>query len=458
MRRQKTAGSSQQSTLLDKILPHNLDAEKAVLGCVFLNEHSIAEILEHVDDSCFYKDAHKKIFRAMMDLFDNQKTIDVLTISEELKKRGLLDDVGGLSTLTDLAQFVPSAANAQHYARIVKEKNILRSLIEKATEIIGLSYQEEGEIHATLDHAEQMIFEISKKRGEHSYVHIKDVIKTTIKNIDALYHKKTHITGTPTGLRDFDNLTAGLQRGDLIIVAGRPSMGKSAFVGSIAEHIAVEENQGVAFFSLEMSAELLAQRFLCSLAKIPAHSLRKGFISSEEWPHLLMAAEKLSQAPLFIDETPAINIFELRAKARRLKSTYDIKLLIVDYLQLIRGAYRAENRQQEISEISRALKALAKELNIPVIAVSQLSREVEKRQDHKPQLSDLRESGAIEQDADVVVFLFREEYYNPTPDNEGIAEVIVAKQRNGPTDILKLVFFKEIMSFGNLADPARMKE
>lgn len=443
---------------MDRILPHNEEAEKAVLGCVFLNEQSLAEALEHIDDTSFYRDAHRKIFRAMMDLSDGQKTIDILTISEELGKRGILEDVGGLGFLTDLAQFVPTAANMQHYVKIVKEKYILRSLIERATEIISLSYHEESEIHSTLDHAEQMIFDISKKRTESSYIHIKDVIKNTIKNIDALYHKKSHITGVPTGFKDLDNLTAGLQPGDLVIVAGRPSMGKSAFVGSLAEYVAVEENMGVAFFSIEMSAELLAQRFLCSQAKISAQSLRRGFITSEEWPHLLMAAEKLSQAPLFIDETPAINVFELRAKARRLKSTYDIKLLAVDYLQLIRSAQRSENRQQEISEISRGLKALAKELHIPVIAVSQLSREVEKRQDHKPQLSDLRESGAIEQDADVVIFLFREEYYNPTPDNEGIAEVIVAKQRNGPTDTIKVVFFKEHMSFGNLADPVHVKQ
>lgn len=454
MKKQRTAGPADRAAL-DIIPPHNLEAEKAVLGCVFLDEPKLAEILESVDETCFYKDAHKKIFRCMMDLFDRQKTIDILTVSEEMKKNGALDESGGLGYLTELAQFVPTAANAVQYARIVKDKSILRSLIENATNIVSLAHQEDTEVHLTLDQAERMIFEISKRRTETTYVHIKDVIKNTIKNIDALYHKKSHITGVPTGLEDFDNLTAGLQAGDLIVVAGRPSMGKSAFVGSIAEYVAVAENLPVAFFSLEMSAELLAQRFLCSLARISAHNLRKGFVTPEEWQKLIDAAEKLSQSPLFIDETPAINVFELRAKARRLKSNFDIQVLFVDYLQLIRGTYRVENRQQEISEISRALKALSKELSIPVVAVSQLSREVEKRSDHRPQLSDLRESGAIEQDADVVALLFREEYYDPKTDNEGIAEINIAKQRNGPTDILKMVFMKEYMRFESMAKITR---
>lgn len=436
---------------LDKIPPQNIDAEMATLGSLLIDEKVIPEVLEIIDSNAFYKEEHQAIFLAIITLFDARKKVDVLTVAEELGKQRLLEKIGGSAYLTTLVDFVPTSANVTHYARIVKEKAILRSLISGGTQIVSFAYQEDEEVSSILDRAERLIFEISDKRVERSYIHIKDIVKDGIELIESLYHKKSHITGIPTGFVDFDIKTAGLQKGDLIIIAGRPSMGKSALVTSVAEHVSVEEKVPVAFFSLEMSKEQLMQRFLCSQAKVDMHKLRTGFLAPSEWPILTSAAGRLSEAPIYIDDTPAINVFELRAKARRMKANHDIQLIIVDYLQLIRGLRRLESRQQEISEISQALKSLAKELATPVIAVSQLSRAVESRTDHRPQLSDLRESGAIEQDADVVVLLLREEYYNPTPDNKGMAEVIIAKQRNGPVCSIFIGFLKEFTKFVNLA-------
>ena len=436
---------------IQKLPPQNIDAEMAVLGAMLIDEKAIPEVLEFINSDSFYREEHKVIFSSIVSLFDNRKKADILTVSEYLSKKKLLDKVGGSSYLAALADFVPTAANVIHYAHIVKEKNILRSLVSSATQIAEAVYKEEEDVSAILDKAERLIFEISDKRIEGGYVHIKQIIKDGIELIESLYHKKSHITGIPTGFADFDIKTAGLQNSDLIIVAGRPSMGKSAIATSIAEYAAVEEKIPVGFFSLEMSKEQLMQRFLCSQAKVDVHKLRTGFLAPSEWPILTAAAGRLSEAPVFIDDTPAINIFELRAKARRLKAHHNIQLIIVDYLQMIRSVRRGESRQQEISEISRALKALAKEINVPVVAVSQLSRAVEARGDHRPQLSDLRESGAIEQDADVVVLLLREEYYNPTPENKGIAEAIIAKQRNGPVGSVFLGFIKEYMKFVNIS-------
>ncbi len=436
---------------IQKLPPQNIDAEMAVLGAMLIDEKAIPEVLEFIGDSSFYRDEHKIIFSSIVSLFDNNKKADILTVSEDLRRKKLLDKVGGASYLASLADFVPTAANVTHYAHIVKEKSILRSLVSSTTRIANAAYKEEEDASVILDKAERLIFEISDREIEGGYVHIKEIIKNGIQLIESLYHKKSHITGIPTGFLDFDIKTAGLQNGDLIIIAGRPSMGKSAVATSIAEYAAVEEKIPVVLFSLEMSKEQLMQRFLCSQAKVDVHKLRTGFLAPSEWPILTAAAGKLSEAPIFIDDTPALNIFELRAKARRLKAHHDIKLIILDYLQMMRSVRRSESRQQEISEISRALKALAKELNVPVIAVSQLSRAVEARGDHRPQLSDLRESGAIEQDADVVVLLLREEYYNPAPENKGIAEAIIAKQRNGPVGSVFLGFIKEYMKFVNLS-------
>ncbi|MFZ5801089.1 MAG: replicative DNA helicase, partial [Candidatus Omnitrophota bacterium] len=400
---------------------------------------------------CFYRDANRLIFSAVLELYNNQKSIDLITLSDELKRKGSLDSVGGVAYLTNLTEAVPTAANVLHYAKIVKEKSILRFLINNATQIVSESFEPKGNVDELLDRAEKLIFEISDHKAKGGYVVLKDLIRDSIETIDRLYQKKTHVTGIPTGFLDFDRQTSGLQNSDLIVVAGRPSMGKSALVLSIAEYAAVVEKLPVAFFSLEMSKEQLVQRMLCSHAKVDAHKVRSGFLSPSDWPRLTAAAGKLSEAPVFIDDSPAISALELRAKARRLKSHHDIKLIVLDYLQLMRGSTPAESRQQEISEISRSLKALARELNVPVIAISQLSRAVEARQDHRPQLSDLRESGAIEQDADVVVLLLREEYYFPTEENKGQAEVIIAKQRNGPVGSIKLAFIKEFMRFENLS-------
>ncbi|OQX82173.1 MAG: replicative DNA helicase [Candidatus Omnitrophica bacterium 4484_70.1] len=436
---------------LEKIPPQNIEAEMAVLGAMLINEDAILEVIEVVDEEDFYKEEHRIIFSSIVSLFDARKKVDILTVSEELNRKKLLEKVGGATYLTTLADFVPSSVNVGHYARIVREKGILRSLINNAHKILSLAYKEEEEVNSILDKAEKLVFEISDARVEAGYTHIKEILKESIEAIESLYYKKSHITGIPTGFVDFDIKTAGLQRGDFIVVAGRPSMGKSAFVSNIVEYVGVEEGLPVAFFSLEMSRQQLIQRMLCSQAKVDIHKLRTGFLAPSEWPLLTSAAGKLSGAPIYIDDTPLMNIFEVRAKARRLKAHHDIKLLVIDYLQMIHTLGRKESRQQEISEVSRALKALAKELDIPLIAVSQLSRAVETRADHRPQLSDLRESGAIEQDADVVVLLLREEYYNPTPENKGIAEVIIAKQRNGPVGSVFLGFMKEYMRFVNLS-------
>ncbi len=433
-----------------RIPPQNVDAEKAVLGAMMLSEEAIGVAIEHIDSFYFYETAHQKVFDAVKDLYANRKNVDLITLSDYLKNKAVLESIGGVTYLTQLADFVPTAANVQYYVDIVKEKGIQRKLIKNSTEIISKSYGANINVDELVDEAERLIFEIATAKQRQQAVAIKDIIRTTIENIDQLYQRKESITGVPTGFVDFDSKTSGLQKADLIVIAGRPSMGKSALAVSMAEFACVEKNIPVAIFSLEMSKEQLVQRMLCSQARVDAHKVRTGFLSPAEWPMLTKAAGKLSNVPMYIDDTPAISVLELRAKARRLKASYDIGLIIVDYLQLMQSSVQSESRQQEISEISRSLKALARELNVPLIAISQLSRAVESRQDHRPQLSDLRESGAIEQDADVVVLLMREEYYNPTEENRGIAEAIIAKQRNGPTGSVRLKFFKEFVTFANL--------
>jgi replicative DNA helicase len=438
-------------TTLEKIPPQNLEAEMAVLGSMLLDEEAMSSAFEYLDRNSFYKDTHRKIFESILGLYNANKAVDLITLTDELKKNANLDEVGGVSFLTALVNSVPTSANISHYVAIVREKSILRTLINNATRIVSLCYESEGNIDEVVDNAEKFIFEVSDRRQQGSYIHLKEIVKDSIETIDKLYQKKAHVTGVPTGYVDFDIKTAGLQASDLVVIAGRPSMGKSAFAIGVAEYVGVTEKMPVAIFSLEMSKEQLVQRMLCSHAKVDAHKVRTGYLATSDWPRLTAAAGKLSEAPIFIDDTPAISVMELRAKARRLKAHQDIKLIILDYMQLMRGSANIENRQQEISEISRSLKALARELNVPIIAISQLSRAVESRTDHRPQLSDLRESGAIEQDADVVVLILREEYYNPTPENQGMAEVIIAKQRNGPVGSLKLAFIKEYTRFENIA-------
>ena len=441
-----------EETSLSRVPPQNLEAEMAVLGSMLIDNEAIPNVLEVLVSDFLYGEQNRKIFEAISKLYSENKAVDILTVSAELKAQGELELVGGVSYLTKLVNSVPTSANAQHYGRLVKEKGILRSLISNATKIVHDAYESDGKVENILDDAEKLILEIrDRKREGLDFVAVKDIIKDSIEQIDKLYQRKAHVTGLASGFTDFDIKTAGLQPSDLIIVAGRPSMGKSAFAVSIVEHVSVVEKVPCAFFSLEMSKEQLVQRLLCVHAKVDAHKVRTGFLSASDWPRLTAAAGKLYEAPIYIDDTPAISVLELRAKARRLKLHHNIGLIVLDYLQLMRGTAGIESRQQEISEISRSLKALARELNVPVIGISQLSRAVESREGHKPQLSDLRESGAIEQDADVVVLLFREEYYQPNEQNKGIAEVNIAKQRNGPVGTMKLAFLKEYMRFENLA-------
>ena len=439
------------SALLEKLPPQNLEAEQAVLGAMLMDDDAVAIALEMLEVRSFYKEAHRVIFAAVQDLFSAHKAVDLVTISEGLKASGKLEAAGGLSYLTTLSAVVPTTANIHHYAKIVKNKATLRHLISAATQVVEEGYEAHDDVDGFLDRAEHRIFEITSRMAETSFVPLRELIKDSIETIDNLYQRKAAVTGIPTGFHDLDVQTAGLQKGDLIVVAGRPSMGKSALVTCIAEHAAVVERIPTAIFSIEMSKEQLVQRMLCAHARVDAHKVRTGFLAQSDWPRLTTAAGKLSEAPLFIDDTSGLSVLELRAKARRLKSQHSVGLIVVDYLQMMRGPARSENRQQEISDISRGLKSLAKELSVPVIAVSQLSRSPERREDRRPQLADLRESGAIEQDADLVALLFREEFYVQNEENQGVAELIIAKQRNGPVGTLKLAFVKEYTRFENLS-------
>jgi len=434
-----------------RIPPQNVEAERCVLGAMLIDDEAIGVALEILNSEWFYEEANRQIYQAILSLYNDRKNVDLITLSGKLKDDGRLETIGGQPYLAMLIDMVPTSANVEHYANIVREKGILRMLIKNATQIVGDCYESKADASEVLDQAEKLIFEVADLKHTQQSYHIKDLVKSTIEKIDTLYQRKEHVTGLATGFAEFDRMTSGLQPADLIIIAGRPSMGKSALAASIAEYIGIEFKKGVAFFSLEMSKEQLVQRMLCSQARVDAHKVRSGFLSPSDWPKLTSAAGKISASKIFIDDTPAISALELRAKARRLKAHHGIEMIVLDYLQLMRGTTKTDSRQQEISEISRSLKALARELSIPLIALSQLSRAVESRQDHKPQLSDLRESGAIEQDADLVVLLMREEYYNPTEENKGIAEVIIAKQRNGPVGTVKLMFNKEYMRFENLA-------
>ncbi len=436
---------------LAKIPPQNIEAEIAVLGSMLLSEEAVSYALEILKEDFFYENRHSKIFSAIISLYSENKAVDLITLKEELKKRKVLKEIGGISYLTTLTNFVPTAANIQEYAHIVKEKALLRNLIIASNQIIKESYDPAQNPDLLLDKAEKAIFNIVQYKAESKILSFNQLIKDNIETIDRLYQNKENITGLPSGFRELDIMTAGLQPSDLIIIAGRPSMGKSAFACAIAENIGVENKIPLLFFSLEMSKQQLVQRILCSCARIDAHKVRTGFLSRTDWPTLINTAGKLSESPIFVDDTPGISVLEIRAKARRLKAHHNIQMIIVDYLQLMQGPARVDNRQQEISEISRSLKALARELNVPVIAISQLSRAVETRTNRRPQLSDLRESGAIEQDADLVILLLREEYYNPSEENRGIAEAIIGKQRNGPVGSIKLTFIKEYARFEDLS-------
>ena len=435
-----------------KLPPQNLEAEQSVLGGVLIENEAVNKVMEILDGDDFYRDAHRKIFNALITLSERDEPADLITLTNELRKTNQLDSVGGASYVVSLIDSVPTAANIEYYAKIVKEKAILRKLIETSTNIITQSYEDRGDVESFLDEAERAIFEISERRVKPSFYSIRDIVKESFKTIERLFEKKEFVTGVPSGFKELDRLTAGFHASDLIIVAGRPSMGKTALCLNLAQFAAIEKRIPVAIFSLEMSKEQLVIRVLCSEAQVEGTRLRTGFLTESDWPKLTLAAGNLSDAPIFIDDSAAISVLELRAKARRLKGDYGLGMLIIDYLQLMKGRTRVESRQQEISEISRSLKALAKELNIPVIAVSQLSRKTEERQGMRPQLSDLRESGAIEQDADLILFLYRDEVYNRSEDNpnKGKAEVIIGKQRNGPIGKIEMAFLDKFTTFKEL--------
>ncbi len=437
---------------LRKTPPHSIEAEESVLGGILLDNTAIDRVVEAVVADDFYREAHRKIMRAMTDLNQRSEPVDLITLSESLRNRGELQDVGGASYLAELVEKVPTAANVAFYARIVREKAILRGLIETATEIATQGYEHNANVEAFLDQAEQKIFEISERKVKPQFFRIRDLTIDSIHAIEQLYERKELVTGVPTGFTDLDKLTAGLQPSDLIIIAGRPSMGKTAFALNIATYAGMVAKIGVAVFSLEMSKEQLVMRMLCGEARVDQSRVRAGSAADRDMPKLVLAASRLSEAPIYIDDTPALSILELRAKARRLKRDREsnLGLIMIDYLQLMRGSERNDSREQEISSISRSLKALAKELHLPVIALSQLNRQVESRGDKRPGMADLRESGAIEQDADLIAFLYRPYVYDKTAE-ERAAEVIVGKQRNGPTDTVQLTFMNEYTRFENRA-------
>ena len=440
----------------ERTLPHSLDAEKSVLGAILIRNEAFNLAAELIDAHDFFRDAHRRIFNRMVALSERNDPIDFVTLKEELSRSGELDEVGGPAYVAALADGVPRSANVEYYARIVKEKSTLRSLIHSANKILTEAYEAEQEPDLLLDEAERSIFAIAEDRIRAGFVPLRDLVQSSFTTIEKLQQHKGLVTGVATGFLDLDEMTSGLQPSDLVLVAARPSMGKTSFVLNIAQHVGTSTTMTVGFFSLEMSKEQLFMRMLTSEARIDAHRFRSGYLSEKDYGRLSHALGTLAEARVFIDDTASIGVLEMRAKARRLQAEHGLHLLIIDYIQLMQGRGRFESRQTELASISRSLKGLAKELSVPIVALSQLSRAPETRSDHRPQLSDLRESGALEQDADVVMFIFREEQYRdadgqPNQEAEGLAEIIIGKQRNGPTGTAKLAFIKEHTRFENLA-------
>jgi replicative DNA helicase len=449
---------------LRKVPPQNIEAEEALIGGILLDNNALDRAVELIIAEDFYREAHRRIYRAMLDLSERHEPVDLVTLADVLRTRNELQEIGGAAFLAELVERVPTAANVAYYARIVKDKAILRSLISTTTEIALKGYEGPADVESFLDEAEHQIFQLSERKTRPSFFRVRDIVVESMKAVEQLYERQELVTGVPTGFVDLDKKTAGLQPGDLVIVAGRPSMGKTAFALNVAQYAALERKSGVAVFSLEMSKEQLVLRMLCSEARVDQSKVRAGFAAQRDYPKLAIAAERLSEAPIYIDDTPAISVLELRAKARRLKRERDanLSMIVVDYLQLMRG-HNSDSREQEISSISRSLKALAKELSLPVVALSQLNRAVESRGgEKKPLMADLRESGAIEQDADVIMFLYRPWVYDKNAD-EREAEVIIAKQRNGPIGTVPVTFFSEYTRFDNRAQddidyPAQIDE
>jgi len=446
------APDSTRDQMLERPLPHSAEAERAILGAIVLDNGLVNQAIELLRPDDFYVRAHQHLFRAMISMSERGAEINPILLGEELRRDGALEQVGGIAFISELTYGLPHFTNLAHYAKVVKDKSMLRQLVKVANKITSEALEEEDEATLILDHAEQMIFALADERTRQGFAHVKPVADGILEKIQELGGRGSVLTGLTTGFAELDKLTSGLQPSDLIIVAARPSMGKTSLCLTLAQNAAIQANAVVGVFSLEMSKESLVMRMLCSEGHVDAHRFRAGYLSRDEWARLAGALGTLSETKIFIDDTPGISVLEMRAKARRLAAEQKrLDLIIVDYLQLMSGSSRrSESRQQEVSQISRELKGLAKELNVPLVALSQLSRAPEARTDHRPQLSDLRESGAIEQDADVVAFIYREEQYNRTEENAGIAEVIVAKQRNGPTDTVQLAFLKEFTRFENM--------
>ncbi|WP_442604557.1 replicative DNA helicase [Paenibacillus sp. KN14-4R] len=431
----------------DRVLPQNTEAEQAVLGAILLDSDALITAMERVATEDFYRPSHQRIYETMLELSDENEPIDLITLTARLQDKGVLEDIGGVSYLSDLASAVPTSANIDYYAQIVEEKSMLRRLIRAATQIVSNGYASSDDVGAMLSEAEARIFEISQRRATSGFVSIRDVLMEVFEKVEILYSNKGGNTGIPSGFPDLDKMTAGFQRSDLIIVAARPSVGKTAFALNIAQNVGVRAKETVAIFSLEMGAAQLVQRMICAEANVDATRLRSGNLESEDWEKLTMAIGSLSEANIYIDDSPAVTVADIRAKCRRLKQERGLGMILIDYLQLIHGRGKGDNRQQEVSEISRTLKQIARELNVPVIALSQLSRGVEQRQDKRPMMSDLRESGSIEQDADIVSFLYRDDYYDKESEKKNIIEIIIAKQRNGPVGTVELVFLKNYNKF-----------
>jgi replicative DNA helicase len=445
---------------LFKLPPQSLEAEESLLSAILIDNQTLLEVVEILQPEDFYKSAHQKIFSAVLNLFSNSEPVDLVTLTTQLRDDGHLEEVGGATYLAALVETVPLAVNAKHYSKIIHDKAALRRLIDKANQIAKRCFEDQGDVEGVVDFAETAIFEISENKIRPSFYALKDIIEKNIDVIEERQGNKALVTGVTTGFTRLDSLTSGFQNSDLIILAGRPSMGKTALALNIARNAAIDANVPVALFSLEMSKEQLSMRMLCSEARVDSSKIRSGFFSKKDWVDLTDAAGVLSEAPIFIDDSPGLTVMEIRAKSRRLKMDKGIGLVIIDYLQLMKGRASAERRDLEISEISRALKALAKEADIPVIALSQLNRKLEERSDKRPLLSDLRESGALEQDADVVAFIYRDEVYNRDENNPniGIAEILLRKQRNGPTGDVPLKFFNAHTRFDNLQDTKFLKQ
>jgi len=438
--------------LFDRIPPQNIEAEQSVLGAILLDSDAIVTVMEILRPHDFYRTSHQYIYEAMVELCEEGEPVDLVTLTARLQDKQRLEEAGGVSYLTELANAVPTAANVEYYAHIVEEKSLLRQLIRTATQIASSGYAGAEDVSELINEAEHRIMQISSRRSERGFIPIREALLEVFERVETLNRQKGGITGIPSGFVDLDRMTSGFQRSDLIIVAARPSVGKTAFALNIAQNVGVRAKETVAIFSLEMSAAQLVQRMISAEANVDAGKLRTGYLEPDDWEKLTMAIGTLSEANIYIDDSPVVTVADIRAKCRRLKREKGLGIIVIDYLQLIqgRGGRSGENRQQEVSEISRTLKQIARELEVPVIALSQLSRSVEQRQDKRPMLSDLRESGSIEQDADIVAFLYRDDYYDQNSEKKNIIEIIIAKQRNGPVGTVELVFLKNYNKFVNL--------